>query len=507
MTEDSKRMLLAGFWKHKYKSQFENLSQEELKGRISEMTDSEAEKYADEHEIEIASRQLMKTAYPAPILHFHLIWETFQRPVEGFYFWFLEQFNDLGFGIVEKLTDIFSASEQSSFYGVAQQRMGFHQDKVAQFLKGISDLVKGLFQITRELRILEERRGYYEDAESKDSRVREPAEIALKGLFIDFAEGGAKNPSSVYGLARELQFTTLPDLFFSIHPRTEEEVGKLAEDLKENFNRKVIEVLSRKLYQYLKWKRATHKEIQGRWNHTIKYLRQHYDVIQLYMNWVKPYLKQIKRLTMDQRKLETPDLISAFEGSVVEIEVLARTIPEGNKNLYAVTVFNMLYRTSPTMPFQQDYQRGPLHMGKVDMHWRCYVWGEKRIENFKKLKNLEDLELLSTIDVSTAASMDELGDSLRKYLAEAGEKFPGEEPPAAPKVSMLKDITEPFTALTKEIKTIGESLKISKLTSSLSKPEHGVKHKAEYAKAFGATKALCWLHYRNFKKAHGLVTW
>ncbi len=504
MTEDSKRMLLAGFWKPSHASDFKGLGEAELRKKVNAMSDSEAEKFADEHEVEVASRQMMKTPYPAPILHYHLIWETFQRPVEGFYFWFLEQFHDLGFPIIEKITDLFTASEQSSFYGVAQQRMGFHQDKVAQFLKGISDLVKGLFQITRELRVIEERMGYYRDCESDNPRVRHPAEIALKGLFVDFAEGGAKNPSSVYGLARELQFTTLPDLFFSVHPRTEEEVGKLVDDLKDSFNRKVLEVLVRKLYQYLKWRKATHKEIQNRWNHTIKYLRQHYDVIQLYMNWIKPYLKQIKRLTMDQRKLETPELIAAFEGSVVEIELVARTLPEGNKDYYTVIIFHMLYRTSPTMPFSQDYQRGPLHMGKVDMFWRCYVWDEKSIERFKKLKNLEDLDLLSTVDVSIAESMETLGDDLKRYLTEAGETFPGDEVEEKPKKpSMLKGIIEPFASVANGVKDIRES--VGNLFKTSRKED--IAAKTEKARALGATKALCWLHYRNFKKAHGLVTW
>lgn len=512
MTEDSKRMLLAGFWKSGYASEFAGLSEADLKKKISGMNDAEAEQYADEHEIEIASRQMMRTPYPTPILNYHLIWETFQRPVEGFYFWFLEQFSDLGFPIVEKLTDIFTASEQSSFYGQVQQRIGFHQDKVAQFLKGISELVKGLFQITREIRIIDERMGYYRDSTSDNPKIREPAEIALKGLFIDFAEGGAKNPSSVYGLARELQFTTLPDLFFSIHPKTEEETGKLMKDLEQGFNRKVIEVLSRKLYQYLKWKQSTFVEIKARRDHTLKYLRQHYDVIQLYMNWVKPYLKQIKRLTMDQRRLETPELIAAFEGSVVEIELLAKTLPENNKNYYAVVLFSMLYRTSPTLPFSQDYQRGPLHMGKVDMLWRCYVWDDKTVERFKKMRQLEDLELLSTVDVSIQESMMSLGDSLKNYLAEAGEQFTKEESKEEkkePKAGIVQGILDPFKSLGEGIRDITRMFSIPSLSLSARKEkERGeFRKKDERGRALGAAKALCWLHYRNFKKAHGLVTW
>ena len=58
--------------------------------------------------------------------------------------------------------------------------------------------------------------GYYSDSYDADSKSRESAEITLKGIWVDMVEQGAKNPASVYGMAREVQFTTLPDLFFSI---------------------------------------------------------------------------------------------------------------------------------------------------------------------------------------------------------------------------------------------------------------------------------------------------
>ena len=74
-------------------------------------------------------------------------------------------------------------------------------------------------------------------------------------------EQGSKNPASVYGLARELGFGTLPDLFFSIHPRKPEDIDGLVDAL--DFNRKVKEVLKRKLRTYLEWRLSTFDELKS----------------------------------------------------------------------------------------------------------------------------------------------------------------------------------------------------------------------------------------------------
>ena len=169
------------------------------------------------------------------------------------------------------------------------------------------------------------------------------------------------------------------------------------------------------------------EKLKIRRRHTIKYLRQHYDAIQLYMTWIKPYLKQIARLSIDQKKTNSADLIAAFEGSVIEVELLARRIPEGNKEVYTCIVLNLTYRTSPEIHPAEEYQRRVIHRGKIDIQWRSYAWTEKQINAFKEMRNEESFAMLSTISESIQAAMDELGDDLRKYLIEAGEKFPGVE--------------------------------------------------------------------------------
>ncbi len=470
-----------------------------------------------EEELEESKNQYIKTGYPRPAndtkkgdYRYRLVHETFQQSIEEAYYWILDFMRyEQGYAHIEKLIDVFAASEHSAFFGVAQQRIGLQQDKVSQFLATIGKMVRELFQLVREIRVLDERLSYYYDSFTT-SKSSESAEITLKGTYIDMVEGGAKNPASVYGMSRELQFTTLPDLFFSTHPKTARDVDEVVDKLE--FNRKVREVLKRKLRSFLEWKEHTFNELKNRRRFTLKYLRQHYDIIKLYMTWVRPYLRNIRRLQseeMELKKPKTPDLISAFEGSLIEIEILGKHLPENNKKYYACQLINFHYRTRPSMSYQQEgFQRGPLHVGEIKVTFRGYVWADEDVENYKKMRDEEDFELIGVIDSSVKAAMEALGEELEKYLAEAGEvniEIPTEEKhvpkqvTAGPFVSVFKGFGELFGSMgTEKIKKEGH-----KVAKKMSKIEvEGEKNRAEEF-----VKKTLYHCYRNFKKAHRMLSW
>src|SRR3989344_981778 len=149
--------------------------------------------YGFEEEVaEEVLHQKMATGWPEPIERIRLINEKFNQSIEEIYFWILDNLREeMEYSEFIKITDVFAASEHSAFFGVAQQRLGLQQDKVSQFLATIGKMVKELFQLVRELRILDERMELYDNSYEGD----EPAEISLKGYWIDLVEGGAKNPA------------------------------------------------------------------------------------------------------------------------------------------------------------------------------------------------------------------------------------------------------------------------------------------------------------------------
>ena len=132
-----------------------------------------------------------------------------------------------------------------------------------------------------------------------------------------------------------------------------------------------------KLRSFMEWKEHTYKELKTRRMFTLRYTRQHYDVIYMYLTWMRPYLRNIARLqseAMEKKKEVTPDLVSAFEGSLLEVEFLARRMPEKNEKYYACVLANFVLRTRPELSFHQEGYKhtGPVHMGRVEIIMRAY---------------------------------------------------------------------------------------------------------------------------------------
>ena len=448
------------------------------------------------------------TGYPDALRRYRLIVENYNMSIEEPYFWVKDYLKErVGYPGLIKITDVFSASENSSFFGASQQRLGLQQDKVSQYLATIGKMVKELFQLVRELRILDERLGYYADSFRAKSTSRGSAEITLKGIWVDMVEQGAKNPASVYGMAREVQFITLPDLFFNIHPLTQEDVDLTVDREAGQFNKKIKEVLKRKLRSYLAWKEHTYEEMKNRRIFTLKYLRQHYEIIKMYLMWVKPYLKNIERLTMDMQKMDEPDLLNAFETSVIEVEVLATK--EAEKGLSQGILVHFYFRTRPEMNYQQEYQRGPLHVGRVEITFRGYVWSKEEIEKYLKMREREDFKLLGIVDSSVKAAMESLGDEIERYLIEAGDDIPQKKKKEMEEKGEDEEHHEEKEKAEHRFssKWQGARQMLETITS------HGKDKKAAWAldkakyKAVSDIKASMWTLYHHFKKRHGMNNW
>ncbi|MGM5482440.1 MAG: hypothetical protein ACQESF_03170 [Nanobdellota archaeon] len=493
----------------------EESKKESLQDFVKKLGEEEVERARDNKGHSVIG----KTGYPKPLSRYHMVLEDFNNSVEEIYYWLRDYVHiNEGFPDVKKINDVFSASEQSSFFGSAQQRLGMQQEKVSMYLATIGKLVKELFQIIRELRIIDERVGYYEDSFNADSRTKESAEIVLKGIWVDQVEQGQKNPASVYGMARELQFTTLPDLFFGVHPKSMKDIDQEVNKL--DFNNKVKEVLKRKLRSFMQWKETTYYEMRNRRRFTLKYLRQHFNVIRLYNSWLKPYLRNMRRLTMADRT-DDADLVSAFEGSIVEVENLFYKLPpkgdhskeiKRNQNIYSVVLVSMKYRSKPAMNYHHEYQRGPLHVGKAEIVLRSYAWDKEKIEQYAYLKSKEDLEMLGEVDGSIKAAMESLGEELERYLQEAGEEteldYPEKNAKKEKKTSKkLRDYKnrDPFLALAYGVKeTLFDPLKNN---NTKSKGVSSVKLDHETKAAEKVANGALWQTYKNFKKNNSMLAW
>ncbi len=436
---------------------------------------------------------------------YNLTMDSTQTSVEEKYFWFvrfltnrqpfgLEYVGDQGYLI--KTKDIYTAAETSSYWGSIEQRRAAQIDKFQQIMSNVGSMLKALFQLLRELRIIDERLDYYD----RSYKGETAAEVALKSIWVDIVEGGSKNAGSVTGLASQVGFVTLPDLFYNIHPKNIDNVEKEAEKLKEGgFNRKVREVLARKLKQYMIWKEKTYHELKVGQQFKLKYLRQHYNVIKMYLNWLRPYLKNIKRLQMKAGGKDI-DIISAFDTSKIELEVLAiRTKYEKDserrkevtkyKEYFPCLRIMWTFVGIPELAYQQEYQRGALHRGRATIRIEGWAVKQSDIDDYQKEMEKEDIDLLSAVDESILA----LKDDLDKYLEKAGQVAKKEEEKPEKKESLFA----PFKAL-------GEGFK--EITTGMKKMfKNNDPNAGEREGALKAVQAEAYILYQVFKKTKGML--
>ena len=147
------------------------------------------------------------------------------------------------------------------------------------------------------------------------------------------------------------------------------------------------------------------------------------------------------------------------------------------------------------MSYQQEGYRhqGPLHIGRVEIVMRTYAWSDKEIENYKKMREAEDFEMIGKIDASVKAAMDALGADLEKYLREAEEKLLLKEEPKNEK---------------KKSGLLGTFIDTKQKDKPKKKPKPDPeKDSSEKDKALTKAKTDMWNIYKNYKKAHGFLAW
>ena len=502
---------------------------------------------------------------PLDIIHV-LELEDPNAGVESPYFWILNflrnnQPSGCEFRNIEKIKDIYNATESSAYFGMIEQRKSIQQEKVSQYLATLGKMTKDLFQIVREMRIMDERGRYYVDINSGD----ESAAIALKSIWIDQVEGGAKNPGSVLGLAsRDIGFITLPDLFFKMNPvLTEEErkdkkkrdvrIDQFVDKATNNYglNSKIKELLKRKLYQFYVWKESTEKEITTRRRFVLAYLNQHYQTMRLYINWIRPYLKNVQALQMDNLG-NKPELVRAFNTTKIELELLAASERdfkgdnekkkwEANKLYRAFVRIKFDYTAIPQMAYQNEQQRGAIHMGLTKIHIEAYALTKNQVDEYRKSIEKEDLEIIASLN----SAMESMGKELTDYLDEAKDVTAKEKKSLLERydksIKILKHRPEPdIDSYTHdELKKIVERLEKQTVKAAnkidfslLSQPIKDLKDMTKnissgfkfligknmdvdkidkdvlsQKSAEGTAKAISFLIYDVYKKAHRMMSW
>lgn len=463
-------------------------------------------------------------SFPKAFKKYQLIWESFSMIMEEPYFWIYNAFTDSPGGLkggwkFKKIQDVYAATEHSSYYGDTQSKLGMVQDRITNSLRSIGAMIKELSQLVHSIRVIDERLKLYDAYLENNS---ESADISLKDYFIKYAEGGAEQPSSVYGIANKLKFTTLPVMFFKTTIPFDKlnKIDEIVENKWGEINNEAKRMLQSKLAVYYAWFETTHREHLTRRNLQLKYMYQVYNVVKTNMNWIRPYMRYARKLNMDFNRLDRADLVSAFEQSMIEIEYIAYQMNKDNKEVYDTIIVNFLYRTRPEMSFQKDYRhKGPAHLGRVNISLRSYGWTMEQIENYEKIRQLEDIKIFGDIlesETGTKNAFDSIVKDVQKYIDEAEEMFTGKKK-KEPKI-VDKDEGKTFWQIYKEKKKKAPSHTQGMLEPFLlpfksfkflipKREEKAPNLKEEIKRSQKSATGQIWNMYKYFKKSHKMLAW
>jgi len=455
-----------------------------------------------------------------------LIMDSMTEPIEKYYFFFtkfLSVHESSSFGIntkstdkqagLIKLKDVFDASVSSSFHGNIGTKISAIQQQVSSYLTQIGQLTKTIFPMVREIRMMDERRDYYRKSLSavKDDSEARQNEITLKSMWVEVVEQGMQNPNSVYSLATKLGFVTLPDLFFGINPHgktIEEQQKNLTKDMdamqkEHQFTQKLRDILTKKLVQYYTWKLKTNNEMEYTWKFRIKNLKQHYNVIRLYVSWLKPLMTTLKALQMKSNIYE-PSLVSSFESSKLELELLGVT--KRGKYYNSCLLIRIIQITRPDLTYTQGGQKQVQHSGEVKIEIEPYVATNFDIDYYKEQCDKEILRAVSGQQIDFAVDVQEILDSLggdvEKYLEEAEHGKKEEKKEEKKKEVVRQSLFEPFTSLGGAYKMF-LPFRDKKMEKAREEAYDRADEKKDMAKA---ASAHAWLIYDVFKKVNGLIT-
>ncbi len=467
----------------------------------------------DEEEIEYTKGTNIKTGYPKPEHRYRFFYRSPNDELEDMYFYFINFLkNELGYPKIEKITDVFSASEHSTQFGDSMQRVGIQQQKAMELLRTIGQLVKEIFQHVRDLRMADERLKYYEDSKDKPS-----ADTALKGIWADTVDSNEKTGQSIFSLANKLDYSTLPTFFFNIYIKNRDEIDEKVESIDID-NKQVKSLLKRKFYQFLNWKEESEKQLKTFRKFQLNYLKQQYNTIKLYISWLKPYITNVKNLQSDTSLNQKAEMIKSFETSSIELETMGVKKDNG---LYNCLHLTFDYLTKPNVVTNQRHQKFMTHSGEVEVNIRGYVWTEEEYKKFKEMKEKEELELIGSIDESIKEAVDSLGDELMAYLEEAN-KYDNEENDEENKKNsndkknkkQFNNPLKPFTDVFSGFYQLGKIMFPFNLSSGSSdgsdnedSESNNSDEDKDKSKNIKTIKKHTFITYNVYKKIHGFESW
>ena len=457
-----------------------------------------------------------------PLSAYQLGFDSQQNQLEPSYYWLLDWVGERGWKW-EKLIDNFMASPGSGQFSEMNMKATKMQEEGMKILGGMNQVIKSVLNLVYDLKEFELRLAHYDDAKSKDAKVKEQGMLALKQIWLDNVDL-KRGRGSIHQMAAEMGFTTLREAFMMAN--SQEDLKKMNSDEDGGLiNDQVLRILIPRLSEFLKWVDYSEKELRKRFSIEKNYLKSQVETIKLYSGWMKPYLIAAEKLR--QRGFDKHEaLVNSFSTSMFQLEIFTQKdasfgdgdpheFYKGKRDYRSVMVIDFEFRGHVSQRVTQKGDYGFAMGGKINISYKCYAMNDEEIAAARALLDKADRD--ASLDFSgdvAAEALADLKEDLDYFLMSDEEK--AKEEAKVKKAEGKGDDINPFAALfgfgkekkkkekkveIKELKTMAE---IDEAIGNIKKDnfvERRLRGKA-------AETATTWLYfaYDIYKKAHQMAS-
>jgi hypothetical protein len=373
------------------------------------------------------------------ILEIKLILDNPNIRMEQIYFWLVDFIRDSLKMDINKLSDDFTSSVGSSFFGEMGQRLTNILNNARSLAELINALTRTIISILNEYKQLYLVYILYENLLSKDPKEALASYTELKDRWLSYVDStrGA-------GALRNLQasrFPSIVDLFFLADLKSELEKFKnkkligqelynelfnnsentVPRDLNELLNngiinRRIYNLLSSRLIEFYSWLENNKKVLYDRIVLLKSYLKHELSSLLYYVEFAKPYFKFARKLL--QNPDQPVDVVNAFETAIINISLIAnqkevkvkeydeKEGKEIEKTYIPLYEIDMKTRAIPTVVGRTDtYARMYSFLGRIDIVLRAYLVEKEEYESIIINQESEDLAYITGLTDDYIKSM------------------------------------------------------------------------------------------------------
>jgi hypothetical protein len=376
------------------------------------------------------------------ILEIKLILDNPNIKMEQIYFWLVDFIRDSLKMDINKLSDDFTSSVASAFFGEMGQRLANVLNNARSLAELINTLTRTIISILNEYKQLYSIYVLYENLLSKNSDEAIASYTELKDRWLSYVDSNRGA-----GALRNLQTTRFPsivDLFFLADLKSELEklknkklIGEelynalfnnqantVPRDLNELFNngiinRRIYNLLNSRLIEFYSWLENNKKILYDRIILLKSYLKHELSSLLYYVEFAKPYFKFARKLL--QSPDQPVDVVNAFETAIINITLMANQkeikVKEYNekegkeieKSYIPLYEIDMKARAIPTVVGRTDsYSRMYSFLGRIDIVLRAYLVEKEEYDSIIINQESEDLAYITGLTDDYIKSMSDL---------------------------------------------------------------------------------------------------